>query len=513
MTVSSETSKVTYSGNGSTDTFAYTFLILDDDEILVQKKVTSTGVLTTLIKTTDYTVSGVGEAAGGNIVLVDPATDAPSGSQIVLTRNMTLTQETDYNEYDNFPAESHEEALDRLTMIDQQQSEELDRSLKLDPAVSGFTSQILGTPTGGQFIQVNAGATGFSFVSASDVDVYAFPSGTGILVQSISASTATVRTLTGTAAEITVTNGDGVSGNPTISLSTALTFTGKTVTGGTFASPTMSGTIAGAPTLSGAWTMGTPASIVLTNATGTAAGLTAGAVAVGGITGLGTGVGAALAIAVNTSGGFITSGGTPSGLVLTNATGLPVSTGVSGLGTGVGTFLGTPSSANLLAAITDETGTGALVFANSPTLVTPTLGTPASGTLTNCTGLPESGIADGAWTSMSGSIGVTGFIDNNLGFTNSSYKIQGSIIHYYIAMGPGTSNSTAFTITGLPYAPKYGLWHTTYAINNGGNAITNMTIAAGATTLTCYNGEASGNWTASGAKQIPYFYISYEIDN
>lgn len=76
--------------------------------------------------------------------------------------------------------------------------------------------------------------------------------------------------------------------------------------------------------------------------------------------------------------------GTPSAGVLTSCTGLPISTGVSGLGTGVATFLATPSSANLLAAITDETGTGALVFATSPTLVTPALGTPASGNLANC---------------------------------------------------------------------------------------------------------------------------------
>ena len=73
----------------------------------------------------------------------------------------------------------------------------------------------------------------------------------------------------------------------------------------------------------------------------------------------------------------------------TNVTGtLPVAnggTGITSFGSGVATFLGTPSSANLLAAVTDETGTGALVFATSPTLVTPVLGTPTSGTLSGCT--------------------------------------------------------------------------------------------------------------------------------
>jgi hypothetical protein len=91
-----------------------------------------------------------------------------------------------------------------------------------------------------------------------------------------------------------------------------------------------------------------------------------------------------------TSSGNITLGGTLANVDLTSqVTGtLPAAnggTGITSLGTGVATFLGTPSSANLAAAVTDETGSGSLVFATSPTFVTPVLGTPTSGALTTCT--------------------------------------------------------------------------------------------------------------------------------
>lgn len=120
--------------------------------------------------------------------------------------------------------------------------------------------------------------------------------------------------------------------------------------------------------------------------------------------------------------------GTPASGTLTNCTGLPVGTGVSGLGTGIATFLGDPSSANLLNAVTGETGTGALVFATSPSLVTPVLGTPASGTLSNCTGFPVanlSGAGDGILTflatpssanlaaAVTGEVGTGALVFNN----------------------------------------------------------------------------------------------------
>lgn len=87
--------------------------------------------------------------------------------------------------------------------------------------------------------------------------------------------------------------------------------------------------------------------------------------------------------------------GTPASATLTNATGLPISTGVSGLGAGVATFLATPSSANLASALTDETGTGAAVFAGSPALTgSPTAPTQTAGD--NSTKLGTTAYADNA---------------------------------------------------------------------------------------------------------------------
>jgi hypothetical protein len=159
----------------------------------------------------------------------------------------------------------------------------------------------------------------------------------GLLTQT-AADTFTKRTLTGTANEITVADGDGIAGNPTFSLPAALTFTGKTITGGTF----------------------TPTAITLPT---------------GGIT-----------------------------------------------------------SAQLASALTNETGSGAAVFATSPTLVTPILGTPQSGDLSSCTGIVKT-IA-----------GNTGAFTLDGGLTNSTNAIRRAYNDAILSAGlTNPTNSTSAT--------------------------------------------------------------------
>ena len=104
--------------------------------------------------------------------------------------------------------------------------------------------------------------------------------------------------------------------------------------------------------------------------------------------------------------------GTPTSGTLTNATGLPITTGVSGLGTGVATFLATPSSANLASAITDETGTGVLVFGTSPAITTSLTTGSTTFALVNTTATTVNFAGDATTVSIGAATGTT-TINNN----------------------------------------------------------------------------------------------------
>ena len=130
MTISSTTTKNSYSGNGSTTTFAYSFYIPASTDIQVIVR-SSTGTETVKAEgtgSTNYSITGVGSGSGGNVTFV---TAPASGETVVLRRNTAKTQATDYVANDPFPAETHESALDKLTIIGQDLQEQVDRSLKL----------------------------------------------------------------------------------------------------------------------------------------------------------------------------------------------------------------------------------------------------------------------------------------------------------------------------------------------------------------------------------------------
>jgi hypothetical protein len=129
MTVSSTTVKNSYSGNGSTTVFAYTYRIFADSDLQVIIR-SAAGTETTKTITTHYTVAGAGNANGGSVTFT-PGNVPTATETVVLRREVPQTQAIDYIANDPFPAESHEEGLDRATMNIQQLQEEVDRSIKL----------------------------------------------------------------------------------------------------------------------------------------------------------------------------------------------------------------------------------------------------------------------------------------------------------------------------------------------------------------------------------------------
>lgn len=129
MTIASTVNRVDYTGSGTTSVFAYPFKIFESSDLEVTQTLTSTGVETTLALTTGYTVSGVGEATGGNITLV--AGVLATGYTLAIRRVLDLVQETDIRNLGEYYPELHENQFDKLVMLVQQLQEQVGRSLKL----------------------------------------------------------------------------------------------------------------------------------------------------------------------------------------------------------------------------------------------------------------------------------------------------------------------------------------------------------------------------------------------
>lgn len=242
MSLSSTTSRVSYTGNGSVDTYSYTFKVFDEDDLLVTVRDTS-DAQTTLVKTTDYTVTGVGATAGGTIVLVNSAQswldaegDLKTGYVLVIRRKLQIKQETDIRNADSYYPEVIEDQFDSLVMIDQQQQDEIDRSVKLPESVSSTSfdptlpSDILDSadrvpmmnPTGDGFADVADWPTATAIAGANADALAAAVSAAAALVSETNAATSETNAATSEANALTAeTNAETAETNAAASAGSA----------------------------------------------------------------------------------------------------------------------------------------------------------------------------------------------------------------------------------------------------------------------------------------------------
>lgn len=180
MTVSTTTSRVEYAGNGSTTAFSVPFYFLAAGDLKVYKA----GTLQTL--TTHYTVSGAGNEAGGTVTFLSAPT---AGQDVVIFRDPALTQQTDYPDNDPFPAQSHERALDRLTMIAQRNRDLGERSIRLNDSDTSGASTELPTPVANKGLKWNSSGSGLENTT-NDIDDMAAASAASAAAAASSATSA-----------------------------------------------------------------------------------------------------------------------------------------------------------------------------------------------------------------------------------------------------------------------------------------------------------------------------------
>lgn len=200
MTISSENNRNDYTGNGSTDTYAYTFKIFAEGEIKVTERDTD-DIETVLVLNTDYTVTDVGVEAGGTVVLT--AGNLTTDHELCIRRNNSLLQLTEIRNQGIFFANVHEDAWDYLCMIAQTQQFNIDKALKMPDTVTGVSAD-LPIPVASQFLSWNAAADALINVDPGSVSL-AIPAGDSVataMIQDLAVTTAKIANDAITAAKI-----------------------------------------------------------------------------------------------------------------------------------------------------------------------------------------------------------------------------------------------------------------------------------------------------------------------
>ena len=160
MTVNSTINRTEHNGDGSTTGFVFPPYFLDDDDLKVFLRDSNTDAETLQVLSSDYTISGAADPAGGTVTFANPP---GANEKIVIIRDPDRLQSVDYQANDAFPAETHERALDKLTMIVQRLAEQLARTIGLAETDTATTltlpsdrnSSLLGFSESGEMEAVN----------------------------------------------------------------------------------------------------------------------------------------------------------------------------------------------------------------------------------------------------------------------------------------------------------------------------------------------------------------------
>lgn len=239
MTVSSTaTRRVQYNGNGVTTAFAVPFVFFDSSDLKVYKTVVLTGVETLQVLTTNYTVSGGGTVAATGTVTM---TTAPAtGTVITILSSISPTQPDEFSNTNQFDGDVLTKAFDRGMLVNQDALyEKITRAILKSEGSIGTGQIQLGTPIPGYLTVWGVDGSTLQSVNPSQILVStAITAAPGLVTATDINGTFVARSISGTSNQISVSNGDGVSGSPTLSLPSAITAPGSLVTTTSLASGT-----------------------------------------------------------------------------------------------------------------------------------------------------------------------------------------------------------------------------------------------------------------------------------